>query len=286
MGKEDKKEMMGKVYREFSRQKYNKYKHQFPKMRESEIVSKIIKEWDTLNSTAKEHLQKIYEKNKCLTLEDISSSEQLMKSELQKKEAQMSARRSAEEIHKSSSHQVSATKIFPPISGSKPQSDSEYNRDSKSKDDSKVVESSSPKLIVAKTKKILKRSSSDYISFYKLRYAKLHSTHPRWTSKQISSIIKLEWKKEKSADKKVRRVSRLGTRKPGKILSGYRFYRKYRGFSYRESVKKWIHFPFETKIYWTHAASNYVSAPKKDNLTLRGPQENNFGFLVKKLATP
>jgi hypothetical protein len=33
MGKEDKKEVMGKIYREFSRQKYNKYKHQYPKMR-------------------------------------------------------------------------------------------------------------------------------------------------------------------------------------------------------------------------------------------------------------
>jgi len=45
--------MMGKVYREFSRQKYNKYKHQFPKMRESEIVSKIIKEWDILDNDGK-----------------------------------------------------------------------------------------------------------------------------------------------------------------------------------------------------------------------------------------
>jgi hypothetical protein len=35
MGKEAKSEIMGKVYREFSRQKYNKYKAQFPKLRES-----------------------------------------------------------------------------------------------------------------------------------------------------------------------------------------------------------------------------------------------------------
>jgi hypothetical protein len=84
MGKEEKakKELMGKVYREFSRQKYNNYKHKYPKMRESEIVSKIIKEWDALTGVAKTHLQKVYEKNKCLTLEDISSSEQLMRAEL------------------------------------------------------------------------------------------------------------------------------------------------------------------------------------------------------------
>ena len=35
MGKEAKSEIMGKVYREISRQKYNKYKAQFPKLRES-----------------------------------------------------------------------------------------------------------------------------------------------------------------------------------------------------------------------------------------------------------
>lgn len=61
MGKEVKSEAMGKVYREFSRQKYNKYKAQFPKLRESELVSKIIKEWDSLDQVAKGNLQKIYE---------------------------------------------------------------------------------------------------------------------------------------------------------------------------------------------------------------------------------
>jgi hypothetical protein len=58
--KEQEKEALSKVYREFSRQKYNKYKLQFPKMRESEIVSKIIKEWDTLDLVAKNNLKKIY----------------------------------------------------------------------------------------------------------------------------------------------------------------------------------------------------------------------------------
>lgn len=45
-----KKEDLAKLYREFSRQKYNKYRHQFPRMRESELVSKIIKEWEALRS--------------------------------------------------------------------------------------------------------------------------------------------------------------------------------------------------------------------------------------------
>ena len=48
MKRELKKEELAKLYREFSRQKYNKYRHQFPRMRETELVSKIIKEWEGL----------------------------------------------------------------------------------------------------------------------------------------------------------------------------------------------------------------------------------------------
>lgn len=73
MAPSEKKEM-GKVYREFSRQKYNKYKHQFPKMRESEIVSKIINEWDSLSFDAKEKLQKQYEYNRFIIREVVSES--------------------------------------------------------------------------------------------------------------------------------------------------------------------------------------------------------------------
>ena len=49
MKRELKKEELSKLYKEFSRQKYNKYKHQFPRMRESELVAKIIKEWEAMN---------------------------------------------------------------------------------------------------------------------------------------------------------------------------------------------------------------------------------------------
>ena len=180
-----------------------------------------------------------------------------MKSELQKKEAKISAQRSAEEaFQKSSSPPVPITKVFPPATTTAKQaaSDSEYNRDSKSKDDSKLVDSSSPKVIVGKSKKITKRTSQEYLQFYKLRYNKLHAQHPRWTSKQISSIIRLEWKKEKKSFTVVRKT-RLGTRKPGKILSGYRFYRRYRSLPSKDSIKKWLHFPYETKVYWTRASS-------------------------------
>lgn len=80
MGKEENREVMGKVYREFSRQKYNKYKHQFPKMRESEIVSKIIREWDSLDPVAKLRLKKVYKQNRALPT-DLSDSETAKKSD-------------------------------------------------------------------------------------------------------------------------------------------------------------------------------------------------------------
>lgn len=79
MGKQEKAEVMHQVYREFSRQKYNKYKHQYPKMRESEIVSRIIREWDSLGSEDKEKLQRLYENNKFIK-EDPSEQESGYKS--------------------------------------------------------------------------------------------------------------------------------------------------------------------------------------------------------------
>ena len=63
MGRELKKEELGKLYKEFSRQKYQKYKHQFPRMRESELVSKIIKEWESLNNQEKLRLYQSYSDN-------------------------------------------------------------------------------------------------------------------------------------------------------------------------------------------------------------------------------
>jgi regulator of replication initiation timing len=255
---------MGKVYREFSRQKYNKYKHQFPKMRESEIVSKIIKEWDALGNVAKGHLQKIYEKNKVLTLEDISSSEQLMKSELQKKEA---ARKSAQKTHKSTSEPIPVTKIFPQTTTAKHESDSDFNRDSHKDESNRGVESSSPKLVVVeKTKKIVK---IDYISFYKQKYERLHAQHPRWTPKQISGIIKLEWRKNKNEQKKPKKAGRLGTRRSSRLLSGYLFFRKHRGYTSKETIQKWRHFPVETKHLWINIAQNKKPEPKREKLNLR-----------------
>ena len=56
------KKELGKIYRLFSSKKYMKYKHQFPRMKETEIVSKIIKEWEQMSKEEKLGLKEIYSK--------------------------------------------------------------------------------------------------------------------------------------------------------------------------------------------------------------------------------
>jgi hypothetical protein len=69
------KNELSKLYREFSRQKYNKYRHQFPRMRESELVSKIIKEWEAFGAKEKEQLYRTYITEKHLSDERSESSQ-------------------------------------------------------------------------------------------------------------------------------------------------------------------------------------------------------------------
>jgi hypothetical protein len=71
-----KKEDLAKLYREFSRQKYNKYKHQFPRMRESELISKIIKEWESMDAQEKFELYNSYTNEKNISDDKSESSEE------------------------------------------------------------------------------------------------------------------------------------------------------------------------------------------------------------------
>lgn len=71
--------LAGKVYREFSRQKYAKYRAQYPKLREGEVVTKIIKEWDALDINEKRYLLKVYLEKKFISEEESDSEENLRK---------------------------------------------------------------------------------------------------------------------------------------------------------------------------------------------------------------
>ena len=55
-GKKKTDNRMQKVYREFTRVKFNKYKLQFPRLRESQIVTKILREWEAMNEEEKDDL--------------------------------------------------------------------------------------------------------------------------------------------------------------------------------------------------------------------------------------
>lgn len=228
-------DVMGQVYREFSRQKYNKYKHQYPQLRESEVVNKIIKEWDVLGDVAKENLKKLYTKKKYLTPEDISSSEALQRATSRQKERTTTPKKSAATLPKTSRRK---------------KSESDAGRKSSQRDDSRPIDSESfGQAKTPKSKKIVKANRIDYVAFYKEVSAQLHRDHPRWTMSQVSSLVRLEWKKRKIQIQRSQRA-RVGLRKSHRKLSGYLFFRKERRFDYVEAKQKWKRFPLETKNQW------------------------------------
>ena len=284
MGKQSKNELLGKVYREFSRQKYNKYKAQFPKLRESDIVTKIIKEWDALDNKAKENLQKIYEEKKFLTNEDISSSEALKKARHSNIASLVAAQRSAKKQTTPAS--FSATKFHSNIKQVE-RDGSDFNRGSEAKDDSRLAESSSPAVFI-KTKQIAKPSQSDYITFFKTYYRNLGKEHPRWTTQQISSVIKLLWKKRKNQGKSLKKNGRLRTSKP---LSGRRYFRKVKNLDGIEARIRWRLLPREGKIYWNNESQG-IQTDKRNQTgkvhfksnSIKAQSANKFGFLSKAVS--
>lgn len=57
---QEEKDANKKVYQEYSRRQYTEYKLRFPKMKESALVSKIVKEWADLTDLQKHQLAKKY----------------------------------------------------------------------------------------------------------------------------------------------------------------------------------------------------------------------------------
>lgn len=104
--------------------------------------------------------------------------------------------------------------------------------------------------LVIKNKPISKASHGDYITFFKKFYQSLRNEHPRWSTQQIASTIKLLWRKRKTQGKSLRkRDGRLRTSKP---LSGRRYFRKVKNLDGLEAKIRWRLLPYESKIYWKH----------------------------------
>ncbi len=123
-----------------------------------------------------------------------------------------------------------------------------------------------PKTKTAKRKRITKKDSkqprTEYLKFFKFYYDKLTSEHPRWSANQISTIIKLLWKKKLATDKT---AARGGPKAPrmGRKLSGRMAFRRALGYSGVEAFEMWKQLPIESKKYWKTKGEGVRSGDKK-----------------------
>ncbi len=87
------------------------------------------------------------------------------------------------------------------------------------------------------------------MKFFKFYYDKLSSEHKRWNANQISTIIKLLWKKKLTTDKA---IAKGGLKAPrmGRRLSGRMAFRKAHGYSGLETLERWKQLPLESRKYW------------------------------------
>ncbi len=110
---------------------------------------------------------------------------------------------------------------------------------------------------IAKTKS---SKSNDYINFFKNYFLHLSKEHPRWSAKQITSIVKLLWKKRKSNEGKPSRSVRLA-----KPMSGYKTFlrqSKMMGQTYFDSRKQWKVLPRESRLMWNKKGNPSIKSEK------------------------
>ena len=75
-----------------------------------------------------------------------------------------------------------------------------------------------------------------YIQFFKYYYERLSAEHPRWSSNQVTTIIRLLWKKRSRSSKRGPKKVRKETEK---VLSGWQYYRRLKeGEGYTRTVIK------------------------------------------------
>ena len=99
--------------------------------------------------------------------------------------------------------------------------------------------------VVGKTKPIAKPTKTDYIAFFKYHYAKLSREHKRWTTPQLTKVIKLMWQKSKREGKGLRKKDgRLRITKP---MTGRRYFRRVKKVSGFEAKMIWRQLPLESK---------------------------------------
>ncbi len=108
------------------------------------------------------------------------------------------------------------------------------------------------KVVGSKKKKIVKdthQPKTDYLKFFKFYYDKLSKEHPRWLAGQISTIIKLLWKKKQVTDKHTAKTT-LRAPKERRRMSGRMTFRRNYNYSSIEAFERWKQLPVESKGYW------------------------------------
>ena len=120
----------------------------------------------------------------------------------------------------------------------------------------KVSKELSTKLFKDKTKPIEKRDrqgerKSDYSQFYKSYYEKLRKEHSSWSSKEITSIVSLMWKRFKKLPTNM-------TETESKVLcdniasgkEGFRNLKLKEGLNEEQLEDQWKRLPVESKKQW------------------------------------
>ena len=96
-----------------------------------------------------------------------------------------------------------------------------------------------------------KTKNTAYLQFFKYYYERLSAEHPRWNSTQITTIIRLLWKKRAKQARKGE-IRKTG-RRIEKAISGWQFYRKTKeaeGHTRPVIKEMWRGLPIESKRYY------------------------------------
>ena len=253
MKSEDHPEISGQTYREFSRQKYNKYKHQFPRLRESEVIAKIIREWNAMPTFQKRALAEKYKALEVKHFADDSPGSQTHKG--------------YNVADATPTPPQFKSLITPPSKLNKQKrEESQEGRESERHSDRMSMRSSVSNGISSsrhKKKKAKKGplTASGYVRFYRQNFARLSWEHPRWEASQINQIIRLLWHKQKQEKKVELQPVRS---KPIKKVSGRTLFTREKrrvGYDLTTIHRIWSQLTHESKVGFNLRGAGQSGAP-------------------------
>lgn len=185
-------------------------------MRESELVLKIIKEWEMLDSPRKKTLSEKYSANKLFADDDDNSCHSTAKKAPPKRPEMLLTTPQTK-------HESRPVASYPPLFpyNRDQDMDSEFHRQSERYSEDLRSESSSYCAVVAKEEE---PKSLSYISFYNYHYSRLLKEHQGWKASQITQIIKLLWKRRIRLVKKMETIKQKKVKIIRRNMTGRKFF--------------------------------------------------------------